>query len=654
MVRASQVPPGPDTASVHAGSTSGADSRPVVIIPAHNEATVIGAGLTTLLADAAPDEFDVVVVCNGCTDDTAARAEAAARALGHPVRVLSTPVASKPAAIRLAEKHVTGFPRLYLDADVQCPTRSARAMIAAVRGGAAVAVPTRVLDTDASSRWARAYYAGWQALPWVADQLAGRGAYTVGREARTTFGVFPDDVADDRYVTTRVPRDRAVVVDEPVVVRPPGRIADVLRVRRRVYAGNVRSEAAAHDVSRGRRLQGLTALVLNRPGLVPALAVFATTTVVAKVGAALAARRGGMAWGRDMSRDRAQSTGQAVAQPSRREPIAPATSTAPVDVVVVTYRSAGYVAECLRAAETALEELPAARIIVVDNGSDDGLSEVVRGLSPRLHLILRDVNDGFAAGCHIGADLSTARRLLFLNPDAVVEPGTVAALLACADRHPEAGIVGGMSTTADGDLDARSWFGRPTLWSALCFALGLSSLFPGSRLLDPESSEGWDGRARRVDVVSGGLMLVDRGLWDELAGFDRTYFLYGEDADLCLRAAAAGWQPRVCPEARFRHQVGASSAGSNRLPLVMRGRVTTYRRNLTPPWGRVAGELLVLGVGLRAVTAGFRPPGGRPSSGAAAWRETWSRREEWRLGWEGVAPSAPPAPTAEEAPRDDT
>ena len=617
---------------------SGPPPRPAVIVPAHNEEAVVADGLRALLADARPGELDVVVACNGCTDATADRAREAAAALGHDITVLSLAEPSKVAAIRAAEEVATGFPRLYLDADVRCPTATARAMIAAVRDGAAVAVPRRVLDTAAAGPVARAYYEGWASLPWVQEQLAGRGAYTLGRDARATFGTFPDGIADDRFATTRVRRERAVIVDEPVVVRPPGRVREVLKVRRRVYAANQLVDGPAHDAARSERFAGLGRAVLARPALLPALAAFSVVTAVAKVSAGIAVRRGTVTWGRDDRRGGVATPRSPVPSPSGRPAPSPSSPSAPsalapVDVVVLTYRSAGYVRECLEALDAALAGVSGARIIVVDNGSGDGLAAAVDGVSDRLELVLRDVNDGFAGGCHAGAVRSDAARLLFVNPDAVVDAGAVEALLACAERHPGAGIIGGRSVTERGGTDPRSWFGRPTLWSAVCFATGLSSAFPGSRLLDPESSDRWRGEAREVPVVSGGMMLVERHAWDALGGFDRDFFLYGEDVDLCLRARRSGWAPRVCPEARFRHRVGASSAGSNRLPLVLRGRVTTYRKNLPPPWGRVAGELLVAGTGLRALAAGLRRPGGRPSMGVDAWRDAWRRRAQWRQGW---------------------
>src|SRR5690606_32714802 len=161
------------------------------------------------------------------------------------------------------------------------------------------------------------------------------------------------------------------------------------------------------------------------------------------------------------------------------------------------------VRECLEAVDAALRDVPDAQIILVDNASGDGVAEAVAGVSERLRLVLRDVNDGCARGCHAGAAASTARRLLLVNPDVVVAPDAVRAVLDCARRHPRAGLIGGRALHVDGSTDPRSWWGRPTLWSAVCFATGLSSAFPGSPVFDPEAADRWDGRSREVPVVSG-------------------------------------------------------------------------------------------------------------------------------------------------------
>src|SRR5215471_9374028 len=114
--------------------------------------------------------------------------------------------------------------------------------------------------------------------------------------------------------------------------------------------------------------------------------------------------------------------------------------------------------------------------------------------------------------------------------------------------HPEAGIIGGRFVHEDGTVDPRSWWGRPSPWSTLCFALGLNTLLAGSRIFDPEVPRPWTSDAdeeRFVPIVSGALMLVEHKLWDALRGFDPAFFIYGEDADFCLRATARGHRPMV-------------------------------------------------------------------------------------------------------------
>lgn len=311
----------------------------------------------------------------------------------------------------------------------------------------------------------------------------------------------------------------------------------------------------------------------------------------------------------------------------------PGATTTQVSAVVVCYRNAGDVVSCIAALENALAGCDG-EIVLVDNASDDGTVEVLRRARPDLGVIARDVNDGFARGCHIGAQRSRGRWILFVNPDAVLEPQAVAELLDAARQHPGAGILGGRALRADGSTDPRSWWGRPTLWSTLCFATGLSSAFPGHRVFDPESADRWDGMARQVPVVSGALMLVDRMAWDDLGGFDRELLLYGEDVDLCLRARQAGWRPRVVPAATFRHSVGGSTPGPLRTVLVMRGRASVIRRHLPAGTRWLGSTLLVAGTGLRALDTRRRQTGRGTGTGPAGWRAAWNTRRRWTKGWQ--------------------
>jgi GT2 family glycosyltransferase len=323
-----------------------------------------------------------------------------------------------------------------------------------------------------------------------------------------------------------------------------------------------------------------------------------------------------------------------------------------VSVVIVSYRNSTTISGCLEALAKAGPGI-GMDVTVVDNASGDRTAEAVRlaaqSAALRARIIERTVNGGFADGCQVGAAATQGRWLLFLNPDTVIAPGAIDALLRCARDHPTAGIVGGRFVHADGTIDPRSWWGKPTPWSELCFALGLSSLLPGSPLFDPESPRPWTAdpdEEQLAPVVSGALMLVKRELWDQLDGFDPVFFMYAEDADFCLRAAALGYRPMVTARAVCQHEGGKSSSSERKLVLLFTGKATLVRRHF-PPGLRTAGiGLLLTGVFLRAAAStvnGSASPARqqRPTARGADWRALWSARREWRRGWASAVPSPP-------------
>lgn len=609
-----------------------------VVVPAHQEAGRIGLLLQGLADGWVPGELDLVVVSNGSTDGTAEVARDAAQRLGMRIRVLDLLQPGKAAAVRAGEG-VTRAPRLYLDADVRCSAAAARALVAAVAtsaspttGGAGartahVAVPTREYDLTGCTAPARLYHRTVASLPWVRQQLSGRGAYALSEHAAAEFAAAGEVVADDRLATELVPREDAVVVPEVVVVVPARTVRDVVAVRSRIYSGNSALAdshgVARHDHGTARRLSMLLPL-LRSPARWPGLVVWAAVTVLAK-------RRGRA--GRRVGWSRT-TTG---ATPPRGR-----TDLRSLLVVVVTYRSESTVEACLRALEDAAACCDAdVTVAVVDNASDDATLRAVRRAGEGSLLVTRGKNDGFGRACAAGAATAGSDALLFCNPDVVVEPTALSALLAEAATHPGAAVVGGRQLPDVAARERRSWWRGPTWWSMVCFATGMSSAFPRSRLLDPEEGGRWDGTSRPVGVVSGGLMLVRREAWDALDGFDPDMLLYGEDADLCLRARRGGWDVRVCGAATYHHDVGASTRTSTssavvdsavRQQLVLRGRAAVLRRHL----GAAAVRLLVAGVGLRALgaPASSRTSAGRASTGRTVWRAAWSSRRAWSRGWQ--------------------
>jgi hypothetical protein len=184
-----------------------------------------------------------------------------------------------------------------------------------------------------------------------------------------------------------------------------------------------------------------------------------------------------------------------------------------------------------------------------------------------------------------------------------------------------------------------------TLWSLLCQTSGLSSVFRGSALFNPEAYGAWPRDSERsVDIVTGCLFLIRRETWDALGGFDPAFVMYGEETDLCLRARAMGVRPRVTPEATIVHHGGASeSVRADKMVRLMRAKTELVQRHFARPTRRLGRQVLALWPWSRFVALGVAGSvARRPDLGerSRVWGEIWRRRDEWK---DGFRPPAPPS-----------
>lgn len=212
--------------------------RGAVVVPAHDEEAVILRTLTPL-ADLPGQGVEVVVVANGCTDQTAARA----RSLGD-ITVLELGVPSKVAALNAADEVASGWPRLYLDADITLTVATVRAVLARLdAGGVLAARPSFRYVTEGCAPAVRAYYRARARIPGMTEHLWGAGVYGLSAEGHARLGRFPDLVADDLYVDQLFgSAEKAVVPTEPVLVQCPRTVRALVHTLRRVYRG--RSQVA--------------------------------------------------------------------------------------------------------------------------------------------------------------------------------------------------------------------------------------------------------------------------------------------------------------------------------------------------------------------------------------------------------------------------
>jgi len=277
-----------------------------VIVPAHDEAVVLGRLLRALTDsandDAAdPGDLDIVVVANGCTDETAAVATAVPG-----VRVVQTPVAGKTLALRLGDEVSRGFPRVYIDADVEISRAGVLAVAAALdEPGVLVAAPRRVLARAGVPLLVRWYYDVWERLPGVRDGVFGRGVIALSPAGHARVRALPDVMADDLAVSSAFrPAERRVVDDAVSVVRPPRTWADLLRRRVRAATSTHELYSSVQDAATDSRTtrKDLLTLALRDPRLTAKLPVFLAVGMLARARAAQALAAGDYTtWLRDES-----------------------------------------------------------------------------------------------------------------------------------------------------------------------------------------------------------------------------------------------------------------------------------------------------------------------------------------------------------------
>jgi GT2 family glycosyltransferase len=306
-----------------------------------------------------------------------------------------------------------------------------------------------------------------------------------------------------------------------------------------------------------------------------------------------------------------------------------------VSILVISYNTRAMTLACLESV-IAQTKLPF-ELIVLDNASPDGSAAAIAEAFPTIRLIASATNHGFAQGNNVAAREARGEYLLLLNPDTLVLDGAIDRLIAFAEDKPSAGIWGGRTLKGDGvTLDPTNCFADQTLWALFCQVSGLALAFPRSATFNPELYGGWDRDSERdVDVVQGCLFLIRRDLWERMGGFDASFVMYGEEADLCRRARAAGAQPRFTPEVTIIHYGGAATARrTDKEVLVMKARVTLAERHL-PAWQRPLARALLQAWPLTRMIGGrlAAPLSPRAAKAASHWGAVWRARADWRQGF---------------------
>ena len=311
-----------------------------------------------------------------------------------------------------------------------------------------------------------------------------------------------------------------------------------------------------------------------------------------------------------------------------------------VSIMVVSYNTREMTLECLQSLREQTRDVTY-EVLFLDNDSSDGSFEAVReqfGDDPRFRLEHSRENLGFANANNVLARKARGEFLLLLNPDTVVLDGAIQKLVAFGLRKREHLIWGGRTIIADGTLDWRSCHGMLTLRGLFFRVTGISKLFSSSEFFNVGQMGGWlRDSEREVGWITGCLMLIDRDLWNRLEGFAPAFFMYGEEAEMQIRAREMGARPIFTPDATIIHHGGASEKVRwQTLAKIHRGEITIINYHWSKPTAWIGRKLFYLNALIRCVCFNLaakltRKPGFVES--ATEWRLVWKARKEWLKGY---------------------
>lgn len=273
--------------------------RASVIIPAHNEAAVLSRTLAPLVQR---NDLEIIVVANGCSDDTAR----IAAAFQPRVQVIETPIGSKVHALNLGDEAAQHFPRIYLDADIELPGETIDALIATLKAGPHIAAAPRFRMDLTGCSWAvRAFYDINNRLPSAREGIGGSGVYALSEAGRSRFTTFPDVTADDGFVRIQFrPDERITLDDHASIVRAPKTLPELIKIKTRSHFGTMELRQRFPELFSNigaTNIEGLKSLAIA-PRNWPALFVYLLVKSIAKLRARRRLVRGlRPVWERDES-----------------------------------------------------------------------------------------------------------------------------------------------------------------------------------------------------------------------------------------------------------------------------------------------------------------------------------------------------------------
>lgn len=236
---------------------------------------------------------------------------------------------------------------------------------------------------------------------------------------------------------------------------------------------------------------------------------------------------------------------------------------ADLSIIIVNYNVKEFLLNLLDSIRKASKEI-STEVIVVDNASDDGSYEVLREKYPDVKLIVNKENVGFGKANNQALQIANGKYILLLNPDTIVREDTFTKMIEFFQSHPEAGIAGCKVLNPDGTLQLACRRGFPGPWTSFTKVMGLSTLFPKSKLFARYNLTYLnENQTYEVDAVSGAFLMMSKKAYETIGGFDPQFFMYGEDLDLCYRAQKSGFKVYYVHSTEIIHYKGESTRRSS-------------------------------------------------------------------------------------------
>lgn len=230
-----------------------------------------------------------------------------------------------------------------------------------------------------------------------------------------------------------------------------------------------------------------------------------------------------------------------------------------LSIIIVNYNVRYFLEQCLCSVYKAIEQVDA-EVWVVDNASSDDSMQFLEPLFPWVKFIANQKNTGFAKANNQALFKCSGKYVLFLNPDTLLPEDSLAKCIAFIETNKQAGAVGVRMIDGSGTFLPESKRSFPSPLNSAYKLLGLSRLFPASKVFSNYSLPYLDEyKNYNVDVLSGAFMLVKKDVLIKLKGFDEAFFMYGEDIDLSYRIQKLGYENYYFSETTIIHFKGEST-----------------------------------------------------------------------------------------------